>query len=135
MHRVLVVDPDPKWAQSVRQALEAEDCWVEPRSSGAEAIASVADGAVDIVITEARLADMPGWELVSKVRNLDPHIPVVVVTEDDSWETSRRVRVEGDPVFYFALKPMDLQVLRSVVHYAARWREGHGQRSLRGHLS
>jgi len=81
------------------------------------------------------LADMPAWILIPKVHQLDPDIPIIAVTADDSWETSRRVRVEGGPVFFYGLKPLNLREMQKVVGCAMDWRKKHGGDSREGRKS
>lgn len=124
MHKVLIADGDKAFQDLLTQALAGMDYQVAVASGGREALRHVAVGAVDVLITEVHLPDMPAWELIEKVHQLDPHVPIIAVTDDDSWETSKKVRVEGGPIFFYGLKPLDLREIQQVVYCAMRWRQG-----------
>ena len=100
-----------------------EDYQIEVVSRGEEVLQRVATEGVDVLITEVHLPDMAAWDLTAKVRQIDRNIPVIAVTADDTWETSRRVRIEGEPVFFYGLKPLNLREMQEVVRCAARWRQ------------
>ena len=123
MYRVLIADGDRKDRELLTQALSIDACRIEGVSTGREALERIAMGGVDVLIAEVHLPDMPGRDLISKVRWIDPDLPVIAVTDDDTWETSKRVRTEGGPVFFYGLKPLNLREMQQVVRSAAAWRQ------------
>lgn len=123
MPRVLIADSDPASQVLLAQALVADNCQTELVTQGKEVLRRIGQEEVDAIITEVHLPDMPAWQLIPQVRQVDPDLPIIAVTADDSWETSRQVRVEGGPVFFYGLKPLDLQEMRRVVDCALRWRQ------------
>ena len=56
---------------------------------------------------EAHLEGMEGDEFIRVVQAIDRNVQIIIFTDDDSWETSYKIRVANDPVFYYALKPLD----------------------------
>ena len=123
MYRVLIADGDRQSRELLMAALSGDDCRIEGVESGAEALRRVVQGDVDVLIAEVHLPDMPAWTLFSRLHRDNPGIPTIAVTADDSWETSRRVRTEGGPVFFYGLKPLNLREMRQVVRSAAQWRQ------------
>ena len=121
MYFVVIADEDRTSRDLLIQALSIDDCRIETVSLGEDALRHVAESEVDVLITDAHLPDMPAWELVPKVHQIDRHTSVIAVTADDSWETSRRTRVEGGPVFFYAIKPLNLREMQLVVRCAAAW--------------
>ena len=126
MGRVLIADGDREMRDLLAHALSQEDCRVELVARGEEVLEEIAGGGIDAVVTEVHLVDMPAWRLIPKVYQVDPHMPIIAITADDSWETSRRVRVEGGPVFFYGLKPLDLREMQKVVTSAVCWRGKQG---------
>ncbi len=127
MCRVLVADEEGKSRDLLVQALSMDGHQTSVTASAGEALTRVAEGQVDVLIAEVHLQDRPGWALLPDVHRLDPSIPVIAVSTDDSWETSKRVRTEAGPVFYYGLKPLDLKEIREVTQAAAEWKR---QRSM-----
>jgi len=125
MDNVLIADGDRASRDLLAQALSSMACQVDFVTEGEEAFRRVSTGAVDVLITEVHLADLPAWRLVPRVHQVDPDLPVIAMTADDSWETSKRVRITGGPVFFYALKPLHLPQIRAVVCSALQWRQKH----------
>ena len=123
MHRVLLADGDQDSRDLMAQALSLDDYQIEAVSLGGDALRHIAEGTVDILITEVHLPDMPAWDLIPRVHRIDPDIPVITVTADDTWETSRRVRMAADQAIFYGLKPLDLREMQEVVRSVVRWRQ------------
>lgn len=128
VYKVLIADGDGAFRDLLAQALSIDDCQVQVADRGEEVVRRIAEGGVDVLICEVYLPDLQAWDLISKVHQIDHDLPVIVVTADDSWETSRKVRTEGGSIFFYGLKPLNLREMKQVVGYAARWR----QRRVRG---
>lgn len=123
MHRVLIADEDRVSADRLARALSPEDYQIERVTQGKDVLRRLTAGEIDILIVEVHLPDMPAWDLIPNVRQLDPNFPIIAITADDSWETSRRVRITGGPVFFYGLKPLNLREMQKVVRCAAQWRQ------------
>lgn len=129
MQRVLIADADCTSADLLAQALSTEGYPIKRVTQGREVLKRIAARAVDILITEVHLPDLAAWDLIPQVRQLAPAVPIIAVTADESWETSRRVRIESGPVFFYGLKPLDLREMREVVRCAAAQRQRRHGRS------
>ena len=81
---VLVVDPDVTSAATLRQLLVHEDVVVLKAPSGAEALLALDREPAQVVVTELKLPDMGGLELLSKIGERWPGLPVVVLAADAS---------------------------------------------------
>jgi LmbE family N-acetylglucosaminyl deacetylase/ActR/RegA family two-component response regulator len=78
--RILIVDDDPAYGEYLRRALSAGGFQVvhEPDAEGA--LAQVHTGQWDLLITDIELPGMSGLELLQRVRELAPGLPVAVLT-------------------------------------------------------
>jgi two-component system phosphate regulon response regulator PhoB len=91
--RILVVDGDSQTLMRLQAAVQASRIEVEGVSSAEDAIAELASGRFEVVVTEFELPGLTGIELCRRLRDherLDA-LPVVIVTEMDDW----RVRTEA----------------------------------------
>lgn len=70
----------------------------------------------DICLTDMRLPDGDGVELVSYIQNHYPYMPVAVITAHGNMETAIAALKSG--AFDFVTKPVDLDVLRRLVNTA-----------------
>jgi two-component system, NtrC family, response regulator HydG len=78
--RILVVDDDPAYGEYLRRALCAGGfiAVCEPDAEGA--LAQLHTGQWDLLITDIELPGMSGLELLERVRELAPALPVAVLT-------------------------------------------------------
>ncbi|HTW59091.1 MAG TPA: HAMP domain-containing protein [Terriglobales bacterium] len=80
--RLLVVEDNPAEQLSIRELLGYDDIDVITVSTGAEALASVADQSFDCVVLDLRLPDMSGFEVLERFRDTPSlgDLPIVVFT-------------------------------------------------------
>ena len=76
----------------------------------------------DLCLTDMRLPDGDGLELVEWMQSHSPDVPVAVITAHGNIETAVQALKLG--AFDFISKPLDLKNLRSVIDNALKLREG-----------
>lgn len=80
--KILVVDDEPAMIMIISKYLEHKDYAVITAENGEEALQKAIDEKPDLVLLDARMPVMDGWETLKRVRK-NPHlkdIPVVMVT-------------------------------------------------------
>ncbi|MFM9025413.1 MAG: response regulator [Planctomycetaceae bacterium] len=81
--RILVVDADDQVRAAAHALLERYGCVVETARDGAEAASLVRTGggdAYDVIITDIRLPDMSGYQLLLKLQEILDTVPLVLMT-------------------------------------------------------
>jgi len=108
--RILLVDGDELLRQSVRRAFwQSHRAWeVILCASGSEALEALLRDQVDIVVTDLRLPDMDGAELLHRVREEQPGAVRIGLAEDAQAEGLEKQ--EGDLHRLF-LKPLEAAFL------------------------
>lgn len=97
--RALVVD-DVLTARAIHRAsLESAGWVVYVASNVRQALERLAEGRLDALVTDLRLADEDGLDLLRRARALAPDLPVVVVSGMDDEETRRAAVVAGADAF------------------------------------
>ncbi len=86
--RVLVVDDETNIGDSIKEALERCGCTVEVAGSAEAALVRLERSAPDLVLCDIRLPGMDGIELLGRIRELYPGIPVVMITGYASIESA-----------------------------------------------
>jgi len=84
--------------------------------AGAKAL--LANEKFDLCLTDMRLPDGDGLELVEFIQQQQPDLPVAVITAHGSMETAIQALKVG--AFDFVSKPVDLNVLRNLVNGALK---------------
>lgn len=78
--RILVVDQDDTIRQAANDLLVRFGCVVEAASSGIEAERLVRGYHYDAAIIDIRLPDMTGFDCFVRIRQLNEHLPVILMT-------------------------------------------------------
>jgi len=111
--RVLIVDDEERMATVVAMALERSGYDCVRCASGEEGLAAMAERAADVVVTDLRMPEMDGMELLRRLRALHPALPVILVTAHGSVPSAVAAMREG--AFDYVTKPFDNDELRAVV--------------------
>jgi response regulator of citrate/malate metabolism len=122
---VLVVDDDFMVARIHTGFVERVDGFrvVGTASTGADALAAVADLHPDLVLLDLYLPDLPGLEVVNRMRSAGADCDVLAITAAREAETVRRAVRRG--VVDYLLKPFGFDDLRErLERYAARRGDG-----------
>jgi two-component system C4-dicarboxylate transport response regulator DctD len=100
---VLFVDDDEKLRQANAQTLELAGIDVRPLAGAEEALASIAADFEGIIVSDIRMPRMDGLQLFARIREVDPEIPVILITGHADVPTA--VAALRDGAFDFLTKP------------------------------
>ena len=82
--RILVVDADEQVREDAHQLLERYGCVVETAQKGAEAVMMVrssgGSSGYDVIISDIRLPDFSGYQLMLRLRDIIHRVPMVLMT-------------------------------------------------------
>jgi len=101
---VLVVEDDPNCLFGVCQILNDEGFRVIPAENGKKALEELKAETINIIITDEKMPEMSGMELLSEVKKLDKHIPLILITGYGSVSMAVEALKQG--AFYFFEKPL-----------------------------
>jgi two-component system response regulator PilR (NtrC family) len=119
----LVVDDEPDICELLTITLGRMDITARSCGDVASAKALLRHEAPDLCLTDMRLPDGDGLELVEWIQHEAPSIPVAVITAHGSVETAVRALKLG--AFDFVSKPLDLNDLRKLVTTALKLKAGY----------
>lgn len=111
--RILVVDDQKLSRDHLRTILEPEGYEVETAGGGAEALELLRDKTFHLIITDLKMPDMDGRELLLTLRRKREPVGVIVITAHG--ETSEALRIMKEGADDFLNKPCDADHLRLVV--------------------
>lgn len=89
--RILVVEDEPALLEALRAQLSAAGFNVDTASDGAEGLFAGSEYPIDVAIIDLGLPNIPGLELIRKLRAAGKSFPILVLTARDRWED----KVEG----------------------------------------
>jgi len=93
--RVLVVEDSPIVRELVTSILRTADFEATPVGDGAEALQALAGGTPDLIISDVEMPRVDGFELLRRVRERWPRLPMVMLTTRGSDEDRRRAATLG----------------------------------------
>lgn len=79
-YRVLVVDDDPTVLQVSVLVFKSHGYEVRTAADGFQALIELRGAAPDVIVSDLRMPNMSGFELLSVVRRRFPHIPVIAIS-------------------------------------------------------
>jgi two-component system nitrogen regulation response regulator GlnG len=113
---LLIIDDEPNVLYSLESTLQSETLRVITARTAREGIDAVGRERPDAVILDVRLPDLSGLDAFDRIRELDPRLPVIVITAHAATTTAIEAMKRG--AFEYLLKPLDLPVLRETVRKA-----------------
>jgi two-component system response regulator PilR (NtrC family) len=111
--RALVVDDEPDIRELLAITLGRMSIDVETAGDYASAVKHLGSEVYDLVLTDMRLPDGDGLDLVEWIQAHRPGVPVAVITAHGNVEAAVRALKLG--AFDFLSKPLDLGALRKLI--------------------
>ncbi len=108
--RVLVVDDAPELRRALRRVLIQEGFEVTVAERGSIAIALVKQSDFELIVSDVRMPDMDGIELLRLVHEFDQDLPVLLISGDPDLPTALKAVEFG--AFEYVQKPVDFEKLR-----------------------
>ena len=119
---VWVVDDDESVRWVLEQALKQAHMIPRGFDSGRTFFGALERDRPDVIVTDIRMPDMSGLELMERLARTDPDIPVIVITAHSDLESAVSAYQGG--AFEYLPKPFDIDEAMELVSRAARQRKG-----------
>jgi DNA-binding NtrC family response regulator len=113
---LLVVDDEPQMLIAINETLRRSGYSVTTAGSGIEALRRLKEKYYRLVITDMRMPEVSGLDLLRKVKNLAPQTPVILITAHGTIDNA--VDAMRDGAFDYLLKPFSSESLESIVRKA-----------------
>jgi two-component system response regulator HydG len=118
--RALVVDDVVDVAQTVANELDAAGFETEIAGSGTAALDRFASEPADVVVTDLRMKNVDGLDVLRGVKRNDPSVPVLVMTAFGDVDSAVEAMQSG--AFHYLTKPFAMETLLTLVERACRER-------------
>ena len=120
MPRLLVVDDEDGIRRVLTQLFEYEGHEVRSAASAGEAISAFTDFLPDLTFMDVKMARMDGLEALTRIKELDPHALVVMISGHGTIETAVEATRRG--AYDFLEKPLDTDRILLVLRNALQQR-------------
>lgn len=116
MREILVLDDEEIVGKRLKTALEKSGYEVEVFQNSREAVARIAEKVFDIVVTDIRMEEIDGMEVLEHVLAQSERTKVIIITGYATVEVAREALTRG--AFDFIAKPFKPDDLREVISRA-----------------
>ena len=114
MENILIVDDEKNYPKIIGEILGEEGYTSLTASSGMEALDYLNTEIIDLVLTDVKMPGISGIQLLEKIKEINPDIPVIIMTAYGSVEKAVEAMHKG--AYTFILKPFENQAL--IAHIA-----------------
>ena len=125
--RILVCDDDPRVRETIVEAMTAESLDVDTADRAVDAIQRIMHTSYRALILDLKLPGLGGLDAIAVVKRFDPSLPIIVMTGHASYQVEQAARAAG--IFYYLVKPFNLEELLAAVRAAVRFRESSRRRT------
>ncbi len=119
--RILLVDDETGILDTLGVLFRGEGYEVLVARSGREALERLETDRPDLVLTDIRMPGTTGLEVLQKAREVDPELPVILMTAQASLQSAVRAVNEG--AYYYLQKPFANDELLAICRRASEARQ------------
>ncbi len=117
IERVLVVDDESLLRSFLSETLKRRHLEVHTAENGQKALTLLRAHSFDLVITDMKLPDITGLDILKKIKETAPHIVVIVITAYGSIENAVEAMKLG--AFNYLIKPFSPDTIEALIDKAA----------------
>ncbi|MBU2631091.1 MAG: response regulator, partial [Proteobacteria bacterium] len=124
--KVLLVDDEKEFVETLAQRLELRDLSVTTVYSGESAIAISEKIDFDAIILDVLMPEMTGIEVLKEIKKIKPLTPIIMLTGEATVENAIQGMKLG--AFDFLMKPTDTDLLVEKINQAYALKQSHEER-------
>ena len=116
MEKILVVDDDKSIRDTLSNYLKRQDFDVYSAENGKSALEITKRVSPDLIITDVRMPEMDGIELLKNVKDIDSHIQVIIISAFDDMQSTVKAMQNG--AYDYIEKPLEIDKLKIRINRA-----------------
>src|SRR5881398_520113 len=113
MAKLLIVDDELSMRQFLTHLFQRDGHSIRVAENGRKAMAILREQPADVIISDVKMPDMGGIELLRAARELQPDVEVIMMTAFANVDTAREAFLLG--AYDFVQKPFDNDLLKETV--------------------
>lgn len=113
---IFIAYQDDLWARSLATHFRRMGYRVETAKVVSDMIRKVRNGNIHVILLDDEIEGVKAFDLIPVFKKIHPRIQVIVISSEESIGSVKRLRGAG--IFYQAMKPVDLEEIRSAVECA-----------------
>lgn len=112
-YNLLIIDDEQRYADMLAKRLALRGCACEVCYNGQDAIHVVKQKKFFLIVLDLQLPDVYGTEVLRKIKEIKPEIPVVILTGHGTEKDREECMAQG--AYAFMHKPLDIEELLSLL--------------------
>lgn len=116
MDTILIVDDEEYIRDELEAIIKTENRRIIFACNGVEALRQLETNNVDLVLTDIRMPEMDGFELIKQAHKKWPSLPIITITAFASTETAVGALRSG--AYDYVTKPFSIDEIRNIVGHA-----------------
>lgn len=131
--KVLLVDDEAPFVETMTKRLEKRDLEITAAFSGKEALEKLEKNpSVEVVILDVKMPEMDGIETLKRIKADFPMVEVIMLTGHATVETGIEGMKQG--AFDYLMKPCEMDVLLGKVEEGASKRRAHEEKIIEARM-
>ena len=114
--KILIAYQDDLWVRSLTTYFHGQGYRVETAKALSEMIRKIQNGHFEVLLLDDEIEGLKACDIVSLLKKVNSKIQVIMISSEESLGPVRRLRGAG--IFYQAMKPVDMEEIRSAVQCA-----------------
>ncbi len=119
IRKILIADDEPNMIWALKKALSKEEYEIISADNGEEAVDSLIEDP-DLIIMDLKMPKMNGLEALRKIKEINPKIPVIMITAHGTTDTAVEAMKIG--ALDYISKPFDIDELKVVIKKALEYK-------------
>jgi DNA-binding NtrC family response regulator len=110
---IVIAYQDDSWVKDLSNSLDGTGFRIESTRIVSEVIRKVRGRDAYVVLLDDRMEEIKACDLVPLFKRINPRVQIIVISAEEPIGWVKRLRDGG--IFYQAMKPVDLEEIRSAV--------------------
>ena len=110
---ILIAYQDDLWSQSLSASFRGMGYRVDTIKGVSEMIRKIRKENVHVILIDDEIEGVKAYDVVPLFKNINPKVQIIVISSEESIGLAKRLRGAG--IFYQAMKPIDLEEVKSAV--------------------
>ncbi|HHS13175.1 MAG TPA: sigma-54-dependent Fis family transcriptional regulator [bacterium] len=119
--RILILDDEEMIRDLLHETFQKKGFFVETAMNGKEALDKVEKNTYDLVVTDLRLPDISGMDVLTRVKKKHPEIGIIMITAYGSIKNAVKAMKQG--AFDYIAKPFNLDEMEVVVEKYFKYKD------------
>ncbi|MBI3266277.1 MAG: sigma-54-dependent Fis family transcriptional regulator [Chlamydiae bacterium] len=117
---IFVIDDEQDLCLSIKKVLEVETYQIKWTTHIEDFLQQLENNRFACLLLDLKLGGESGMDYLAKIRELDPNLPIIIITAYDTVKTAVEAMKKG--AFHYLAKPFDNEELKALVSNAVKMR-------------